>query len=176
MAVCTKFAPQYAVTFMTALVEKILSKAEKKPSVWWKYIDEIFFTWEHGKEFINKINSFHPTIKIMADWSKEKVNFLDAEVTLKNGVLSVDLFFNSTDTHQFLNPTSHHPYHCRKGIPYSQTLIFNRICSVNSTFDKRCNELEFSLFEKGYSDKMVRKQVLRTREHSRESLIEKVKS
>ena len=91
MAVCTKFAPQYAVTFMTALVEKILSKAEKKPSVWWKYIDEIFFTWEHGKEFINKINSFHPTIKIMADWSKEKVNFLDAEVTLKNGVLSVDL-------------------------------------------------------------------------------------
>ena len=112
----------------------------------------------------------------MADWSKEKVNFLDAEVTLKNGVLSFDLFFNSTDTHQFLNPTSHHPYHCRKGIPYSQTLIFNRICSVNSTFDKRCNELEFSLFEKGYSDKMVRKQVLRTREHSRESLIEKVKS
>ena len=40
----------------------------------------------------------------------------------------------------------------------------------------RCNELESWLFEKGYSEKMVRKQILRAREHSRESLLEKVKS
>ena len=85
----------------------------------------------------------------MAHWSREKVNVLDVEVPLKNGVLSVDLFFNSTDTHQFLNPPSHHPYHCRKDIPYSQTVILNRICSINSTFDKRLNELECWLFEKG---------------------------
>ena len=43
------------------------------------------------KEFINEINSFHPTIKFTADWSKEKVNVLDVEVTLNNGVLSTDL-------------------------------------------------------------------------------------
>ena len=79
-------------------------------------------------------------------------------------------------THQFLDPTSCHPYHCKKGIPYSQTLILNRICSDNSNFDKRCNELERWLFEKGYTEKMVKKQVLQAREHSRESLLEKVKS
>ena len=65
----------------------------------------IFFIWEHGeeslKEFINEIDSFHSTIKVTADWSKEKVNFLDVEVTLKNGVLSTDLFVKPTDTHQF---------------------------------------------------------------------------
>ena len=87
----TKFAQPYAVLFMTVLEEKILSKAKKKPSVWWRYVDNIFFIWEHGEEslkaFINEINSFHPTIKFSADWSKEKVNFLDVEVTLKNGVL-----------------------------------------------------------------------------------------
>ena len=27
-----------------------------------------------------------------------------------------------TDTHQFLDPTFYHFYHCKKGIPYSQTL------------------------------------------------------
>ena len=100
-----------------------------------RYIDDIFFIWEHCeeslKEFINEINSFHPTIKFTADWSKEKVNFLDVEVTLKNGVLSTDLFVKPTDTHQFLDPTSCHPYHCKKGIPYSQTLRLNRICSDN---------------------------------------------
>ena len=68
----TKFAPPYAILFMVALEEKILNKVKKKPNVWWRYIDDIFFIWEHGeeslKEFINEINSFHPTIKFTADW------------------------------------------------------------------------------------------------------------
>ena len=73
---------------------------------------------EHGeespKEFINEINSFHPTIKLFtADWSKDKVNFVDVEVTLKNCVLSTDLFVKPTATYQIIDPTSCHPYHCR---------------------------------------------------------------
>ena len=78
----------------------------------------MFFNWRHGKEslkeFINEIISFHPTIRFTADWSKEKVNFSDVEVTLNNGVPSTDLFVKPTDTHQFLDPTSCHPYHCKK--------------------------------------------------------------
>ena len=45
---------------IAALKEKIINKVKKKPSVWWRYIDDIFFIWEHGeeslKEFINQIN------------------------------------------------------------------------------------------------------------------------
>ena len=41
-AIGTKFAPPYAVLFMAALEEKILGKVKKKPSVWWRYIDDIF--------------------------------------------------------------------------------------------------------------------------------------
>ena len=86
-------------------------------------------------------------------------------------------FFKPTDIHHFLDLTSCHPYHCKKkGIPYSQTLRLNRICSDNNDFDKQCNELESWLLEKVCSEKMVRKQVLRTREQSRESLLKKVKS
>ena len=29
------------------------------------------------EKFLNKLNSFHPTIKFTAEYSKEKVNFLD---------------------------------------------------------------------------------------------------
>ena len=81
----------------------------------------LFGKWEHGeeslKEFINEINSFHSTIKFKADWSK-KVNFLDVEVTFKKSVTSTDLFVKPTDTHQVLDPTSCHPYHCKKGVPW----------------------------------------------------------
>ena len=55
------------------------------------------------KDFFNEINSFHPTIKSTADWSKEKVNFLHVEVSFKNGVLSINLFVKPSDTHQFLD-------------------------------------------------------------------------
>ena len=52
----------------------------------------------------------------------------------------------------------------------------NRICSENNNFDKRYSKLESCLLEKGYGEKIVRKQFLRDREHSAESLLEKLKS
>ena len=30
-----------------------------------------------------------------------------------------DLFVKPTDTHQFLHPSSSHPYHSEKGVPYN---------------------------------------------------------
>ena len=150
-AIDTKFASLYAVLFMAALEENILNKVK-------------IFIWKHGeeslKEFINEINSFHPTIKFTANWSKEKKNFLDVEVNLDKSVLSTDLFVKPTETHQFLDHTFCYSYHCKKDIRYSQTLRPNRICSDNNSFDKRCNELESWLLKKGYSEKMVTKQVL----------------
>ena len=87
-----------------------------------------------------------------------------------------DLFVKPTDTHQFLDPSSSHPYHCKKGIPYSQALRLNRICSDNESFDKCCNDLEGWLMERGYNGKMIRKQILRAREHSRKDLLEREKA
>ena len=45
---------------------------------------------------------------------------------------------------------------------YSQALRFNRIYSNNEIFDKRCNDIEKYLLERGYSEKMVRQEILRT--------------
>ena len=72
-----------------------------------------------------------------------------------------DVYVKPTDTHQYLHSSSCHPYHCKKGIPYSQTLGLNRICSDSTSFDRRCNDLERWLLERGYKEKEVRKQVLR---------------
>ena len=82
-----------------------------------------------------------------------------------------DLFVKPTDTYQFLDPRSCHPYDCKKGIPYSQALRLNRICSDNKSFDKRCNDLEGWLMGKRYNGKMIRKQILRDRENSRRDLL-----
>ena len=74
-----KFAPPYVIIFMAALEEEILESLVKKPWLWWRYIDDIFVIWHHRenelKQFIDKLNKFHPTIKITCDYSRERVHY-----------------------------------------------------------------------------------------------------
>ena len=35
---------------MTELEEEILKEIALKPYLWWGYIDETFFLWEHGED------------------------------------------------------------------------------------------------------------------------------
>ena len=67
-----------------------------------------FFIWEHGEQslekLLNKLNTFHPTIKFTADYSEQTINFLDVNIRLVGG--AHDLFVKPTDTHQFLDPIS----------------------------------------------------------------------
>ena len=116
----------------------------------------------------------HPTIKLTADWSKTLINFLDVTVSIAEGVIETDLYVKPTDSQQYLLLSSCHPFYCKKGISYSQALRLNRICSNNEFFDKRCNDLEKHLLERGYSEKMVRKEILRVRAIPRDALLEKV--
>ena len=116
----------------------------------------------------------HPTIKFTADWSKTSINFLYVTVSIAEGVIETDLYVKPTDSHQYLLSSSCHPFYCKKGIPYSQAIRLNRICSNNEFFDKRCNYLEKYLLERGYGEKMVRKEILRARAIPRDALLEKV--
>ena len=73
-----KFLPSYATFFMADVKEKILNSSEEKPALCWRYID-IFFIWEYGEEssesFLNKLNTFHLTVKFTADYSQETILF-----------------------------------------------------------------------------------------------------
>ena len=179
-AMGTKMAPSYAIISMSRFEEDFLNSCQYKPLVWWRYIDDIFLTWEHGEDslkiFLDKLNSVHPTLKFTSEHSTEKINFLDVNVSRLGNKLSTDLYIKNTDTHQFLEATSCHPTHCKKSIPYSQALRLNRICSENAEFDKRCNELEGWLIKRGYSEKLVRSKVLEARSFKRKDLLYREKS
>ena len=135
--------------------------------------------WEHGEEeiqkFLETLNCYHPTIKFTAEHCRAKINFLDVTVIKKGNQLVTDLYIKPTDTHQYLHASSCHVSHCKKSIPFSQALRLNRICSENAFFDKRCNELEIWLKERGYSDKLVRGQILKARKFSRSEVLNKQK-
>ena len=69
---------------------------------------------DYLKQFIESLNTCHPTIKIYFE-----INFSDVNIRLRIRQLETDLHVKPTDTHQFLDSTSCHSYHCKKSIPYS---------------------------------------------------------
>ena len=69
-AIGIKMAPLYAITFIGDLEERILQNCSFKPFVWWRYLDDIFLLWQHGKEkFLDILNSYHLSIKFHSKYS-----------------------------------------------------------------------------------------------------------
>ena len=71
-----------------------------------------FMIWQHReekhKEFLKILNSCHPTIKFTAEYSLDRINFLDVEVIRSGNKLLTDLYIKPTDTHQYLEFSSCH--------------------------------------------------------------------
>ena len=100
---------------------------------------------------------------------------MDVTVSLIDGQIETNVYVKPTDSHQYLHSFLCHPYHCKKSIPYSQALCLNPICSKNNFFDIHCNNLEKWLSKSGYSEKLVRKEILKARSQSRETLLNQEK-
>ena len=73
--------------------------------------------------------------------------------------IKTDLFVKDTDTHQYLDFSSCHTFHTKKGIPYGQALRIRRIVSDDQVFDTRCEELKGWLKDRGYPDQLVEEQI-----------------
>ena len=68
-------------------------------------------------------------MKFTADWSKKSIDFLDVTASFAKVTIETDLYVKPTNSHQYLLPLLSISFYCKKGIPYSQALRHNRICS-----------------------------------------------
>ena len=93
------------------------------------------------------------------------------QVVLEKKEVSTNLYVKERDSHQFLQPSSCHPYHCVKSVPYSQALRLNRVYSNNIFYDNRRNQLEKGLSDRYYAHKLVEEQILKIRAVSRETVL-----
>ena len=174
-AIGTKCAPPSSILFLADLEEKLLRSYDCKPSVWWRYIDDVLLIWTHGEEelqrLIDYLNASHHSIKFTAEWSRESISFLDTRVIKKDNTLVTDLYTKPTDTHQLLHRSSCHPYHTKKGIPYGQALRIRRICSEDSSFKEHLANLKSWLMDRGYKGGEIDTQLERVKGLQRDTLL-----
>ena len=105
-AICTKFAPSYAILILGDFEKDTLTVANLKPWLLWRYIVDIFRVWEHGEEslfeFIDYLNNLHPTLKFTYKYSRESIEFLDVLVIREEAGIKTYLFVKETDAYQYL--------------------------------------------------------------------------
>ena len=151
-AMGTKMAPSYANIFMGDLEERLLLSSLKQPLSWFRFIDDVDMKWIHSDkeldEFFEHANSIHPSIKFTHEVSKIKISFLDTTTTVKEGNKTTDVYSKPTDKHQYLSPSSCHPKHCFKSIPFRQASRIKRICSTVETNKQRPGGCFIALMER----------------------------
>ena len=76
-----------------------------------------------------------------------------------------------TDFHQYLLPTSSHPPHCSKTIPYSLALCIRCICSDDEAFEKRMKDLSEHLNKRGSQKQVIDQAIEKVRHMERQNLL-----
>ena len=160
-----KFAPNYANLFLAEWEEKALEKCVLKPSVYWRFLDDIFMIWEHSKEDFYKIvkilNTHHPSITVKAELSSESMHFLDTVVYRENrfketGTFDTKVYFKPTDTLELLHKKSHHPNDTFQGLIKTQIFRYVRICNNKQDVMIACRKLFAAQIRRGYSERFLR--------------------
>ena len=150
----TKMAVAFANIFMAKIERQILRQSNKKLLVWKRYIDDVFSLWDTStdkiEEFLEKANSFHPTINFTAEISETEITFLDTKVYKgerfhKESILDVQTHYKPTETFQFTNFYSCHPPGITKGFIKGEALRLLRTNSSRTPLSKTSKTLNHAL-------------------------------
>jgi peptide-methionine (R)-S-oxide reductase len=171
-AMGTRVAPSFANIFMADFENKWVYPYPHQPSLWLRYIDDIFMVWSHGRtnldEFLNHLNTCHHSIKFTAEISECTIAFLDTSVKLDtNKKLYTDLYCKPTDAHNYLLFNSSHPKHLMRSLPYSQFLRIRRICSKIEDFDRNAITMGNHFIRRHYPVELVTDAILQARRKDR---------
>ena len=96
------------------------------------------------------------------------VNFT---ASLIEGVIETELYVKPTNSHQYLQSSSCHAFHCKKGMTYTQGLRLNCICLETVFLNTVMIWKDFPWKE----DTVLQKEILRARKIPRNELLDKEK-
>ena len=90
------------------------------------------------------------------DLKNNSIDFLDTSIFInENGMIQTDLFLKDCSKVTYLLPSSCHPHHISKNIPFSLAYRLKKIVSVPETFDTRLDQLKENLLDRKYKKKVV---------------------
>ncbi|XP_062612905.1 uncharacterized protein LOC134274656 [Saccostrea cucullata] len=183
-AMGTKMAPTYATLTLgyleEILYEKISDRFDSTTAInikqkWKRYLDDCFIIWNVNNMnldiFYDILNELDPDIHFTVEENLESISFLDVLITRNGEKLTTDVYYKTTDTHQYLHFGSCHPRHTKRSIPYN---LSRRICTIVSDEERRkerLKELKGYLLDQKYPLEIIEDGIKKAEELDRNQLI-----
>ena len=177
-------APSYANIFMGKVETELLKEFEQesglKPTVWLRFLDDIFFVWPHGpeklKDFIDFMQNFgqRKSMKTKLKFTFEtgsSVPFLDTLVSVDGRRLKTTLYSKPTDAHLYLRSDSCHPKSCTKGLVKGELLRARRICTKEVDFVEAAGKMKNHFIERGFDQSAIEETINEVLSKSREEAL-----
>ncbi|XP_076247886.1 LOW QUALITY PROTEIN: uncharacterized protein LOC143187549 [Calliopsis andreniformis] len=164
-AMGSPISPVIADIFMEHLEDRILKGAPLKPSQWFRYVDDTFVVWSHGKDTLNNflkyINSLHPKIQFTMETETEEqtIPFLDVLVTRKpDGTLGHQVYRKPTHTNRCLPASSHHHSVQKNSVLSSLIHRAINICEEEH-LPEELNHIRNTLQQNGFSKNKINRTI-----------------
>jgi hypothetical protein len=174
-AMGTRMAPNYAIIFMHMLEEQLLAINYPLPSIWKRFIDDIFVVWKHGednlKTFLSNINNHHPTIKFTWEYSTKEIPFLDTIVYKNGNKLGTRIYHKPTDNKQYLHFESSHPRRQKESVPYGLLIRSKRICTKDEDFNHEATNILEKLRKRKYPEILLQTCYTKVNQMNRNDLL-----
>ena len=177
------FANLFMSKFETDLLRDYQKEYHKGPVMWIRYIDDIFFVWDHDQDTLKHFlsycnsyatkNSYNSSIKFTMEYSRSDVVFLDTKVKKHDGALITELYSKPTATHTYLHKLSDHPTHTLRANPLSQFIRIRRICHLLTDYRKHATQFINFYANRGYSVKTLTKIATEVEARDRNTLLHK---
>ena len=160
----SRVAPSLAIVFMGAVEGLFLSSPRAQPTVYMRYIDDVFGVWSHGADklddYVNFINGIHPAIQFTVERSDAgdgKLAFLDTLITVQSdGTYSTELYYKPMAAPIILPYDSAHPARVKKAVLSGQLQRASRLGSHSEAIDRGIAKVKALFRANGYPDRLIR--------------------
>jgi len=151
-------SPVVANIHMEMLEEMLLGTSQQPPRIWKRYVDDTFCIMDgrHVNGFHEHISSQCPSIKLTMEKENDmSLPLLDTLLTRKeDGKLDISVYRKPTHTDRYLEYSSYHPLHIRRGVVLC---LFQRArtIAVGDNMEREEKHLVQILRSNGYPDHII---------------------
>ena len=138
-----------------AKYDSLANNFNLKPSVWKRFRDDIFVSWEHGTAslffFLDYLNTMDKTGKIkftMEITGDTGLEFLDLKRKINEDKIRVDIYDKSTNSFSYSTPNTCYPKNKICNIPRGIALRLREICDDDDDDDEDDDDDKKNLWKK----------------------------
>lgn len=167
IAMGSPLSPAIANFYMEHFEQAALETAIHKPTHFFRYVDDTFVVWPHGKEtlqeFLQHLNGINSNIQFTMEVEKNgQLPFLDILISKKtDGTLGHAVYRKKTHTDLYLYGTSHHHPSQRRGV---LNTLFHRAFAISdcNNLPEELDHLKRIFLQNGYKNNEIRLALKRT--------------